>query len=149
MDIPGTARDILQRKGSQVWTIPAQATVFEAIKLMAEKNVGALLVLNKKKLAGIITERDYTRKVFLQGKSSKETTVGQIMTTPAGQVGPDESVENCMRLMTERRIRHLPVLEQTHLLGLVSMGDLVNWTICVQRETIHNLEEFISGRYPG
>jgi CBS domain-containing protein len=149
MDVPGTARDIVERKGAQVWTISPEATVYAALQLMAEKNVGALVVLERKRLMGMMTERDYTRKVILQGKSSKATKVGEIMTSPADHVTPGESVEECMRRMTDRRIRHLPVVEERKLLGLVSMGDLVNCTICTQREAIHHMEEFINGRYPG
>jgi CBS domain-containing protein len=149
MELSGTVADILQRKSSEVWTIAPEATVFEAIALMGEKNVGALLVLEKNQVVGIISERDYSRKIILQGKSSKETLIREIMTTEVICASPQETVENCMRLMTERRIRHMPVMENQKLKGVVSMGDLVNWIIGMQRETIDTLEGYISGRYPG
>ncbi len=143
----GTIREVLQHKGTAVWTITPEATVFEAIQMMAEKNVGALLVTHGDKLVGIISERDYTRKVALRGKSSKETAVREILSGRVLVVSPSHTVEECMRLMTEHRVRHLPVLEGDRIAGVVSIGDLVNWTISAQSSTIHQLETYITG-YP-
>jgi CBS domain-containing protein len=143
----GTIREILNTKGSAVWTISPEATVFEAIKLMADKNVGALLVTERDKLVGIISERDYTRKVALRGKSSKEMAVREILSGQVIHVTAAQTVEECMRLMTEHRIRHLPVLDGEKIAGLVSIGDLVNWIITAQSSTIHQLQTYITG-YP-
>ncbi len=143
-----TVSEILQHKGSQAWSISPDATVFEAIELMAEKNVGALLVIEGEKLVGIISERDYTRKVALMGKVSKQTKVKEILSGDVIHVNPHNTVEECMRLMTEHRIRHLPVLEGERLVGIVSIGDLVNWIISAQTSTIQQLQTYISG-YPG
>jgi len=143
----GTIREILSHKGGVTWSISPEATVFEAIQLMAEKNVGALLVTQNNQLVGIISERDYTRKVALKGRASKETTVREILSGQVVKVTPDHSIEDCMRLMTEHRIRHLPVLEGDRVLGVVSIGDLVNWVISAQHSTIHQLETYITG-YP-
>jgi CBS domain-containing protein len=143
----GTIREILHHKGSTVWTVSPDATVFEAIQMMADKNIGALLVTKEDKLVGIITERDYTRKVVLRGKSSKETAVREILSSHVVNITPDHTVEECMRLMTEHRVRHLPVLECGKILGVVSIGDLVNWIITAQSSTIHQLQTYITG-YP-
>jgi CBS domain-containing protein len=139
---------VLQHKGTTLWSISPDATVFEAIKLMADKNVGAVLVLAGDELRGIITERDYTRKVALQGKTSKETRVGDILSAEITTVGPDHSVEECMKLMTEKRVRHLPVITGGKVLGIVSIGDLVNWTISAQSAAIDQMQQYISGGYP-
>ena len=148
-NISDTMRAVLQRKGSQVYSIQPEATVYQAIQLMAEKNVGALVVLSKGKLAGIISERDYTRKVALKGRSSKEAKVEELLSSPVISVTPEQSVAESMRLMVQHRIRHLPVLEGDHLAGVVSIGDLVNWTISAQSEEINQLKTFITGQYPG
>lgn len=148
MNPNATISEILSLKGSAVWSISPEATVFEAIQLMADKNVGALLVTEHNRLVGIISERDYTRKVILKGKASKQTAVREILSDHVIHVSPAQSVEECMRLMTAHRIRHLPVLEGEHILGVVSIGDLVNWTISAQTSTIHQLQTYISG-YPG
>ncbi len=140
--------EILSSKGPQAWSISPDATVYDAIELMAEKNVGALLVTEGDKLVGIISERDYTRKVALKGKSSKQTAVREILSGQVIHVTPDHTVEECMRLMTDHRIRHLPVLEGDKIAGVVSIGDLVNWIISAQSSTIHQLQTYISG-YPG
>src|SRR6185436_4700593 len=140
MNPVGTIREILNHKGANVWQIAPEATVFEAIELMADKNVGALLVTDEGKLVGIISERDYTRKVALKGRQSKQTRVKEILSENVVHVSPSHSVDQCMRLMTEHRIRHLPVLEGEKILGVVSIGDLVNWTISAQTSTIHMLE---------
>jgi CBS domain-containing protein len=136
---------LLHDKSQVVWSVPPTATVFEAIKLMAAQNIGALPVLEEGKLVGIFTERDYTRKVALQGKSSKETQVREIIASEVVSVTPEHSVADCMRLMTEHRVRHLPVLQNTELVGIISIGDLVNWTISTQEATIAQMEQYISG----
>jgi CBS domain-containing protein len=136
---------LLHHKGSAIWQVSPDTTVFDAIKLMADKNIGALPVLSSGTLAGIVTERDYTRKVALQGKSSKDTHVWEIMSNQVICVSPDESVEECMRLMTENRVRHLPVIENEKLLGIVSIGDLVNWIISSQNSAIEQMEQYIAG----
>ena len=140
--------EILNFKGRQAWAISPEAMVFDAIELMAEKNVGALLVTDKNKLVGIISERDYTRKVVLKGKSSKQTAVREILSGQVIHVTPHHTVEECLRLMTDHRIRHLPVLESGRILGVVSIGDLVNWVISAQTTTIDQLKTYIAG-YPG
>ncbi len=147
MNPNGTISDILSYKGSNAWSISPDATVYEAIELMADKNVGALLVTQGDKLVGIISERDYTRKVALKGKSSKQTLVKEILSGQVIHVTPDHSVENCMHLMTDHHIRHLPVLQEGKILGVVSIGDLVNWIISAQNATIHQLQTYIGG-YP-
>lgn len=145
----GTIRDVLKHKGQQVWTIAPDATVFEAIEKLAEKNVGALLVMDGDRLVGIFSERDYTRKVALRGRSSKDTRVREILSDRVICVTPEHSVEDGLRLMTEHRIRHLPVVENQKVVGIVSIGDLVNWVINQQSATIRHLETYITGGYPG
>ena len=145
MNISGTVGAILNQKGHQVYSISADATVFEAIQLMSDKNIGALLVTSDDKLVGVISERDYTRKVALKGKSSRETKVREIISSPALSATPGHSVEECMRLMTSNRFRHLPVLEGEKLFGIVSIGDLVNWTISAQDAAIEQLKSYIAG----
>ena len=140
---------ILQQKGRNIWSIDADATVFEAIKLMAHKNIGALLVMSGEKLTGIFSERDYTRKIALLGRSSKQTKVKEIISVPVISVTPNHSIDDCMRLMTEHRIRHLPVLDGEKVVGVISIGDLVNWIISTQNATIRQMEEYISGGYLG
>ena len=144
---PGHIREILTHKGGATWSIAPEAMVLEAIQMMADKNVGALLVIKDGKLVGILSERDYTRKVALKGRSSKETAVRDIVSGRVIHVTPDHSVDECMRLMTEHRIRHLPVLDGEKIAGVISIGDLVNWIITVQSSTIHQLETYITG-YP-
>ena len=149
MEVSGRANAILmQRKDPTVWSIAPGATVFEAIELMAQKNVGALPVVDDGRLVGIISERDYTRKVILKGRASKETAVKAIMTEPVLTVGPSAGVAECMRTMTERRVRHLPVVDQNKLVGILSIGDLLKWTISAQEVAIDNLERFITGNEP-
>jgi len=143
----GTISEILGHKGTTIWTISPDATVFEAIQMMADKNVGALLVTEKAKLIGVVSERDYTRKVALKGRSSKELKVREILSLQVIHATPRHSVEECMRLMTEHRVRHLPVLDGDKIAGVVSIGDLVNWIISAQSTAIRQLETYISG-YP-
>jgi len=143
-----TVRSILRRKGTAVWTVAPEATVYEAILRMAEKGVGALVVGDEQVL-GVISERDYARKVILKGKSSRETRVQDIMSTPAITVTPEHTVEECLEIITQNRIRHLPVVEQGRLAGLVTIGDLVGTIISAQTDTIHHLRNYIAGKYPG
>jgi CBS domain-containing protein len=136
---------ILFHKTSSLWTIAPEATVYEAIKLMAEHNIGALLVMTGGKLTGVFTERDYTRKVALHGKNSRQTQVWEILPKEFVSVTTDDSVEDCMRLMTESRVRHLPVLEGENVVGIISIGDLVNWIISAQNFAIEQMEQYIAG----
>ena len=140
-----TVRHLLQEKGNKVWSIAPQASVYDALQLMADKNIGALLVMEKEKVVGIFTERDYARKVVLKGRSSKTTTVGELETVDVLYVSPDDSIENCMALMTEKRLRHLPVVEEGKLIGLVSIGDIVKAVISEREFTIRELERYITG----
>jgi CBS domain-containing protein len=149
MSTSGTISSILAFKpdANRICSIAPENTVFEAIQKMAEANVGALLVLSGEQLVGVISERDYTRKVALRGKASKDTRVSEILTSKVVSVSPQHSVEDCMRLMTTHRIRHLPVLDGQKVVGVVSIGDLVNWIISTQHETIEQLKSYISGTY--
>jgi CBS domain-containing protein len=143
-----TVQLVLRRKGSDVYSIPPNATVYEALETLAEKNVGALLVMEGTELVGILSERDYVRKVILKGHSSRDLEVSEIMSSPAVTVDPKTTIDECMQRMTHMRCRHLPVVEDGRVLGVVSIGDLVNWVITVQDETIHHLENYITGKYP-
>lgn len=140
-----TVRQLLQVKGKDVWSITPDATVYEALRMMADKNVGALLVIDGEQLAGIMSERDYARKIILHGKSSKETYVREIMTSNLVTVHPDQTVEECMTLMTNKRIRHLPVILEGQVMGVISIGDVVRAIIYQQRETIKGLEKYVTG----
>jgi len=142
-----TIDSILKQKKSPLWSVSPDTTVFETIQLMADKNIGAVLVKAGEKLVGIMSERDYTRKVAIKGKSSKETRVKEIISTPVLTVTPNHTVEECMRLMTENRIRHLPVLDGEKVVGVVSIGDLVNWVISAQSVAIKQMENYIAGNY--
>lgn len=149
MKITAPISEILRGKANQVWSIAPHATVFDAIALMAEKNIGALPVVEAGRLIGILSERDYTRKVILHGKSSRETTTREIMTCPVTTVGPATSIDACMQLITQRRIRHLPVLADGRLTGMISIGDLVNWIISAQSAALEQMENYIHGGYAG
>jgi CBS domain-containing protein len=147
MEVSGRVSAILaHKKASTVWSIGPNALVIDAIQLMGEKNVGALPVVDNGTLVGIVSERDYTRKVILKGRSSKETPVSDIMTAELLTVTPSDNVIECMRIMTEKRVRHLPVLEGTNLVGILSIGDVVNWFITAQTATIDDLERYIGWR---
>jgi CBS domain-containing protein len=148
MEIAGSVSAILAHKGSAVWSIAPNSMVFDAIQLMADKNVGALPVVDNGQLVGMISERDYTRKITLRGKSSKDTPVRDIMTPEPVTVNVTDTVGECMRVMTDSRIRHLPVMEGKKMIGLVSIGDLVRGIISAQTATIEALEKYITGDYP-
>jgi len=148
MEITTPVGAILDRKGRQLWFIEATATVYEAISLMAEKNVGALPVMEGSRLLGMISERDYTRKVILQGRVSRETRVADIMTKNVLTVGGNDSVVDCLAIMTKNHVRHLPVMDGDRLTGLVSIGDLVNWIILAQSNAIEDLHRYVTGAYP-
>ena len=149
MNVSGNVSAMLaHKKISTVWSIGPNVLVNDVIRLMDEKNVGALPVVDKGTLVGIVSERDYTRKVILKGRSSKETPVSDIMTKKVLTVTPSDSVTECMRIMSEKRVRHLPVLEGTNLVGILSIGDVVNWLLSAQTATIDHLERYITGGYP-
>lgn len=136
---------LLHQKKSALWSVTPETTVFDAIKVMAEKNIGALLVMSGDQLAGVFTERDYTRKIALHGKTSRDTRVAEIMTGNVMTISPDDCVADGMRLMTEHRVRHLPVVAGGNVVGIISIGDLVNWTISTQSAEIEQLEQYIAG----
>lgn len=138
-----TAAQLLQRKPPAIFSIEPEDPVLEAIQLMAEHSIGALLVMKGSELAGIVSERDYARKVILMGRSSNETPVWQIMSSPVLTVAPDMSVQQCMQLMTDRRVRHLPVVESERVIGVLSIGDLVRAVLEEQQRTIEDLEHYI------
>ena len=146
--LSGTIGSVLKRKGSAIWSVTPQQTVYDAIAMMADKAVGALLVVSDDKLVGIISERDYARKVILRGKSSATTLVGEIMTSPVIFVTLSQTVDQCMEIMTKNHIRHLPVMGGEKLLGIVSIGDLVKWAVSEQEETIQHLHNYIEAKYP-
>jgi len=146
--ITGTISSILKRKGREVWSVTPDQTVYEAIEKMADKAVGALLVISDGKLIGIISERDYARKVILKGRSSRSTFVKEIMTSSVISVTSAQTVDECMDIMTKNRIRHLPIVENEKVLGVISIGDLVKWVISQQEETIEHLQNYISSAYP-
>jgi len=149
MELVESVRSVLRNKGQTIWSVTPEASVYEAIEIMASKSVGALLVIGEGKLVGVISERDYARKVILQGKSSKQTRVGEIMASPVIVAAPESTVEDCLKIMTHHRIRHLPIVDHDQVAGIVSIGDLVKWIVSVQEETIHRLQDYITGKYPG
>ncbi|HPQ97742.1 MAG: CBS domain-containing protein [Thiothrix sp.] len=138
-------KELLDKKSSMVWSVSPDATVFDALSLLAEKNIGALLVIRDEKLVGLVSERDYARKVILQGKTAETTRVREIMTEGVTSVDPETSVQTAMALMSEKRFRHLPVLESSRIVGIVSIGDLVQSIITEQAFTINQLESYIAG----
>jgi CBS domain-containing protein len=140
---------ILKRKGFQVHSIEPDVTVYEALQEMADNDIGALVVIDGTEVVGIFSERDYARKVVLKDRSSREMKVQEIMTTPVVTVTPKTTVDECMYCMTSQRCRHLPVVDGGTVVGLVSIGDLVNWIMSAQDFAIHQLEDYITGKYPG
>jgi CBS domain-containing protein len=148
MGLTDTVRAVLDHKGIGVCAVMPETPVYEALEIMADKDIGAVLVMDDADLCGIFSERDYARKVILQGKASRETPVSEIMTSPPVVTTLEQSVDDCLRLMTDYRIRHLPVVSQEAVIGVLSIGDLVNWIIRRQEEEIHHLHHYISGSYP-
>jgi CBS domain-containing protein len=149
MDVSGNISAILSQKGSDIFAVSPNDSVFDAVSLLAEKNVGAVLVMDGERLVGLFSERDYTRKVMLRGKRSRETKVAEIMSSDLKVVQPREAVGDCLRLMTDKRIRHLPVVDGEKVVGVISIGDLVKWVIDCQSAAIAHLESYISGGYTG
>lgn len=145
MDTNLLVRHVLERKGGGLWWIGPHATAYEALELMAEKDIGALLVLEEGRLVGIFSERDYARKVILYGRSSKNTTVGELMTSTVITIDPENSISDCMAIMTANRIRHIPVVENGRLLGLITLGDVVRELISAQEAVIRDLQNYIAG----
>ncbi len=149
MEIPGTVYDLLHNKQGEIFTTHPADTVYDAIRKMGERNIGALVAVEGGEVVGVLSERDYSRKVVLQGRTSRDTKVGEIISRPAIVVRSKDSIEKCMQLMTGNRIRHLPVVDDGRLIGLISMGDLVTWVMQSQRGTIAQLQSYIAGDYPG
>jgi CBS domain-containing protein len=139
---------VLRSKGGEIWSVAPQTCVYDALEIMADREVGALLVMEGSHLAGVVSERDYARKVILQGRSSKDTAVSEIMTSEVVTVTPRHTVDECMKLMTELRVRHLPVTDGVHIAGIVSLGDLVKYVITAQEQEIQHLTAYIAGAYP-
>lgn len=135
---------ILDKKGRQVFSVTAATSVFDALQVMMEKNISALLIMENERLLGIFTERDYARKLILRGKSSKETKISEIMTEDLLTLSPDSSIEQCMEIMTNQKIRHLPVIENNFVIGMISIGDVVKFIIEDQQQTIQQLESYIA-----
>ena len=148
MKLHDSVECILRKKGSQVFSISPDATVYEALEMLEERNVGALLVIADDSLVGLLSERDYIRKVKLKGYSSTDLKVSEIMSTPVVTAKPTSTVDECMHCMTNKRCRHLPIVDEGKVVGVVSIGDLVNWIMTVQDVTIHQLEDYICGKYP-
>jgi CBS domain-containing protein len=148
MELLDTVESVLSQKNASIWSISPDATVYEALALMAEKEIGALLVMSGNRLVGLISERDYARKIILMGRSSKETTVAEVMADKPLTVGPRDTVSGCMELMTDHRYRHLPVVDGDRVIGVLSIGDLVNWIVKSHEQTIQQLHGYIAGAYP-
>jgi CBS domain-containing protein len=147
MEVPDRVSAILKQKGGAVWSIAPKSTVYDALVLMADKEIGALLVMDGGRVAGVMSERDYARKIILKARSSKETRVDEIMMSPPITISTDCTVSEAMRIMTEHRIRHLPVVDSgAAVLGMISIGDLVKWIITSQEETIEHLHSYIAGK---
>ena len=142
-----TIAQLLKTKGDQIWSVEPKATIFEALEIMSEKEIGALLVMEDGKLTGIFSERDYARKVILKGKSSKETQVGELMTKKVFYIDSQKTINDCMAMMTTKRIRHVPVIEDNQVMGIVTIGDVVNQIISEQEVTINHLENYITGSH--
>ena len=142
-----TIAQLLNTKGDQIWSVEPKATIFEALEIMSEKGIGALLVMEDGKLMGIFSERDYARKVILKGKSSKETPVGELMTKKVFYIDSQKTINDCMAMMTAKRIRHVPVIEDNQVMGIVTIGDVVNQIISEQEVTINHLENYITGSH--
>jgi len=142
-----TIAQLLNAKGNQIWSVEPKATIFEALEVMSEKEIGALLVMEDGKLTGIFSERDYARKVILKGKSSKETLVEELMTKKVFYIDSQNTINDCMAMMTAKRIRHVPVIEDNQVMGIVTIGDVVNQIISEQEVTINHLENYITGSH--
>jgi|SRR6476646_1583244 len=149
MDVAGNIGVILNEKPREIFSVSPNQTVFEAIQLLDQKNIGALLVMDGSKLVGMFTERDYTRKITLHGKRSRETKISEVMTSDLKLTSPQDSIDSCLRLMTDKRIRHLPVMDDSKVIGIISIGDLVKHVIASQSAAIAHLENYISGGYSG
>ena len=148
MTLGETVRAVLDQKGGWICWVAPETSVYEALEIMAEHDIGAVMVVSDGELCGVFSERDYARKVILLGKASKDTTVGEIMSSPAITVAPNGDIDDCMQMMTRYRIRHLPVVEGDVIAGMISIGDVVNWTIRRQGEEILHLNHYIAGAYP-
>jgi CBS domain-containing protein len=148
MGFEDTVRAVLDHKGHGVYAVTPETPVYDALELMADKDIGAVVVMSGADLCGLFSERDYARKIILHGRASKETPVGEIMSAPPITATLEQSVDDCMRLMTDMRTRYLPVLQNEAVIGVVSIGDLVNWIIRRQEEEIHHLHHYIAGSYP-
>ena len=141
-----SVNQILQGKGHQIWSVAPDTTVYETLELMAEKNIGAVVVLDDGQLIGIFSERDYARKVVLRGKSSRTTPIAEVMTSPVISVRSEQSVDKCMRLMTDKKFRHLPVVDGNQMVGIISIGDVVSAILNEQETMINHLEDYITGK---
>ena len=148
MSLNDTVSAVLEHKGIGICSVTPDTTVYDALEIMAEKDIGALIVLDGAELQGVFSERDYARRVALQGKSSRQTPVCEVIICPPVVARLEQSVDDCLRLMTDFRVRHLPVVDQAAVIGVLSIGDLVNWVIHRQEEEIHHLQDYISGTYP-
>jgi len=148
IDLNENVKSVLAKKSQTLWSTSPETTVYDAMAIMSEKHIGALVVLSAERLVGIITERDYARKVILKARQSRETEVREIMTRPVLFVAPEQTIGQCMYVMSSRQIRYLPVLEAERVIGIVSIGDLVDWIISAQDDTIRHLHNYITGSYP-